>query len=883
MGINIYRQYQKLVAFTAALLLLTGVPGFGQVKGQISGSIIDGTSKKPVEYATVTLRDKAGKIYDGATCDAQGVFLVQQIVAGDYELSSSFIGYQTKAQELVITARSGTINLGQIELLPDNKSLDEVVIKAAKPMVEETDDGYVYNAENDLSAAGGTAADLMKNVPGLSVDMDGNLEMQGTAKIKILIDGKPSAIMAGNIAEALQQIPANMIQKVEVINTPSAKYSAEGAGGVINIITKKNTNLEGYRGGVSATGGNRTSNLNANFTSRIGKLGLRSSLGGNINRNFGNGENEQIYYAQRQAAQTSKYQSNGQGFNGMIGGDFDFDEKNNLSATVRLSKYQGTNDRFNRTLVTSTLPENFGSTISNDRNTTDSKSASGNADVNLDYTKKFKTKGQELNVLMLYSVNDREGDNYTVRENMEDVVNQRLQNNNDASIREITFQGDYAHPFKKWGKLEVGTKAILRTNISNYQLMTAPSSEAELVIDARRTNVFTYDQDVYSTYLSYSLTLKKKLTFRLGGRYEYTHIFADFVTNDTTLRKPYRTLMPNFTTSLRMKRDQRISLNYSSQIFRAQIEYLNPYLDDSNERSIRVGNPNLRPELTHNIQLSYSKYHKSNSLIGSFYWRQTNDDIGQYRTSNRVRVRIADDDDNIANDSIDAITTTWLNLGSNITYGTNLSLSGRIQKVAQIGANFSFYYNEINGYTYSSVYKQGVAVSRGGWMYSFKLNAGFKTPKTFKGPFRDMNAQLTSSFTSPRINLQGKSSSFQQYNISLRKDFVVNQASKDRVSLNFSIENFFNKGNRIRSTTVTDQFASTSIQNHYNRIYRIGLTYNFSRMEYKIRAEKERKTIINDDRQKGDIGEVKDIKVEGTDGGKIAPGKGKANRGKKKN
>ncbi len=863
-----YLQYQKINTITALLML------FGcSVFGQISGSIIDSTSQKPIELATVTLLDKDGKISAGATCDMKGNFNVQQVNAGEYNLAVSFIGYQTKNKLVVISDKPGSLNLGKIELSPDNKSLDEVVIRAAKPMVEETDDGYVYNAENDLNAAGGTAADLMKNVPGLSVDMDGNLEMQGTSKIKILIDGKPSAIMAGNIAEALQQIPANMIQKVEVINTPSAKYSAEGAGGVINIITKKNTNLEGYRGGISATGGNRTTNVNANFTSRVGKLGVRGSAGGNTNRNFGNGETEQVYYAEREASQANRYRNDGQGFNGMVGGDLDFNDHNTLSGTIRISKYSGTGARVNSTRVISTLPENLGGLLSNDRNTTDNTNTSDNLDLNLDYTKKFKTKGQELNLLMLHSRNDREGENYTVRQNMEDLVNQRLQNNNDASIKETTFQGDYTQPLKKWGKLELGTKAILRTNLSSYQLTSALSATDPLVIDARRTNMFTYHQDVYAAYLSYNFTIKKKLNFRLGGRYEYTNIFADFVTSDTTLKKPYRTLMPNFTTSLRLKADQRISLNYSSQIFRAQIEYLNPYLDDSNERSIKVGNPNLRPELTHNIQLSYSKYHKNNSLIGSVYWRKTNDDIGQYRTSARVRSRTADDDNIIENDSIDAITTTWLNLGSNITYGTNLSVSGRIQKAAQIGANFSFYYNEINGYTYSSKLKQTIPVSKGGWMYSIKLNAGYQTPKTYKGTFRDMSAQLTTSITSPRLNLQGKSSSFQQYNISFRKDFVVRQASKDKVSLNFSIENFFNKGNRIHSTTTTDQFSSVSIQNYYNRVFRIGLTYNFSRMEYRIKAEKEKKGIVNEDRQKADIGEVKDIKVESSEGGKGVPSK----------
>jgi hypothetical protein len=868
MGRNFYFLYFKIFTVLIFSCFVFSFPVFGQGNKTVSGIIIDAGTKNPVEFATVALQNQEGKILDGATCDNQGNFSIQKVAPGNYNLSVSFIGYQTRTQAISVPEAAAGLKIGKIELSLDNKALKEVVVSAAKPMIEETDDGFVYDAENDLNAAGGNASDLLKNVPGLTVDLDGNLEMQGSTKIKVLIDGKPSAIMAGNVAEALQQIPANMIQKVEVITTPSAKYDAEGTGGIINIITKKNTTLQGYRGGVNATGGNRANSVNANLTSRVGKVGLRGSLGGNLNRNFGNGENEQVYYEQRQVTQNSEFQNDGQGLNGLIGTDLDFNPNNSLSATVRLSQYGSANDRFNTTLVTSTLPATFGNIISNDRNTTDSKSSNSTLDTNLDYTRKYKTKGQELNILMLYSRSQRDGDNYTVRENKEGNVSNRQQNNNDAANDELTLQADYTHPFKKYGRLEVGTKAILRNNQSNYQLAAATSAAAPLVIDPRRTNIFTYDQDVYAAYLSYSLQIKKIYNLRLGGRYEYTNIFADFVTNDTTLTKPYKSFMPNITGSVRLKKNQRLSLNYSTRIFRPQIEYLNPYRDDANERSIRVGNPELLPELTHNLQLTYSKYVKTTSLNGSLYWRQTNDDIGQYRTSARVRSRNADNDTNIANDSIDAITTTYLNLGNNLTYGTNLSLTGRIFKMGQLGGNFSFYYNEINGYTYNTKLKASLPVSVGGWMYNLKLNAGFKIPKEVEGPFKEMSAQVATSINSPRLNLQGKSSSFQQYSISLRKEFLVRRASKDRANINFSIENFFNRGNQIRTTTVTEQFTTASIQNHYNRVYRLGFGYNFSRMEYKIKPEKERKSIVNDDRQKMDIGEVKEIKMDGSENGR---------------
>jgi hypothetical protein len=868
MGKNLYPKYSAFSVLTALFLLLFFSQSNAQVKKSISGNVVDSLTNVPVQFATVAVQDENGKILDGTTCDDQGNFVMPNAPNGKFNLVFSFVGYKTRIISLDLASGQQQMGTGTIMLAPDNKSLDEVVIRSTKPMVEETDDGYVYDAENDLNAAGGTASDLMRNVPGLSLDMDGNIEMQGSTKIKILIDGKPSAIMAGNVAEALKQIPANMIQKVEVITTPSAKYDAEGSGGVINIITKKNSTLQGYRGGMSITGGNRSNNINANITSRVNKVGLRGSLGANLNRNFGNGENEQFYYAQRQVGQSNRYRNDGQGLNGMVGADIDFNAKNSISTTLRFSRYHSVSDRTAETIATSTLPENFGNLLTHDLNKTDGKNGSGSIDANLDYTRKFKRKGQEFTMLMLYTRNNRDGGNYTVRRNQDEIVNQRQQNNNEASNDEITLKADYTQPLKKWGRLEVGGKAIMRNNISSYQLATASSSEAPLQIDPRRTNLFFYDQDVFSSYLSYSVQIKKKFNFRLGGRYEHTNIFADFVSNDTTLRKPYRTFMPNVMTSLLMKRSQRLSLGYSTQIFRPQIEYLNPYLDDSNERYIRIGNPNLSPEITHNLQLTYSKYLKTITVNSSLYYRQTNDNIGQYRTSNRVLSRFADNDDNPANDSIDAITTTYLNLGRNLTYGTNFSVTGRIGKTAQLGTNVSLYYNEINGFQYSNQLKQGVPVTRGGWMYSIKFNGSYQVPRDYTGIFKAMSAQLNTSLNSPRRNLQGKSSSIQLYSISIKKEFTVRQQSKDKVSLNFSLENFFNKGNRIRTTTVTEQFTSTSIQNQYNRIFRLGLTYNFSRMEYKIKPEKPEKAVQNEDRKKIDIGEVNEIKVDGPDGNK---------------
>lgn len=789
----------------------------------ISGSIVDAATKLPVEFATVALQDKTGKTLDGATCDAQGRFTIPKVAPGSYNLLISFIGYQPTLHPVTVTSEGGAISLGKLELPADSKSLKEVQITAQKPMVEDTDDGFVYNAAKDINATGATAADLLKNVPGLSVDMDGNLEMQGSPKIQVLIDGKPSSLVAGDLAEALRQIPSDIIEKVEVVTSPSAKYDGEGIGGVVNIITKKDRVLQGYNGSVNATTGNRINSLNTHLNARKGKLGLRTSLGGNVNRRFGNGENEQVFYQGKLVSQNNEYTDEGQGFNGSLGGDLDLNKKNSLRATLSTGRYQSVNDRINNTLATSTEEATFGQVLESNRRIVDSKGESNSLDANLAYTGKFNKKNQELNILMRYGSNQRENNSFTTREEAESIVSLIQQNNNRGFNGEFSFQADYVHPLGKWGRLETGAKAVLRQTTSNYLFASAePRKDPQLVVDPRRTNIFSYDQNVYASYLSYNLPIKKKHNLRLGGRYENTTILADFASNATSLNRAYHYFMPNVAFNFRINNTQRLGISYMNRIQGPQVDFLNPYLDDTNERSIRVGNPNLSPEISHSSNLHYSNYIKTTTITTSVFWRQTANDIGAYRTYDRRPSRVA------PYDSIDVITTTFLNIGKNTTYGANFAVSSRIKQIANAGMNLGLYYNEIHGVTYNSALKQNQETFRSSLMYNLNFNASCRLPKDIGGVLRDVSAQFSTSLNSPRIHAQGKTSSFQRYNMGLQKELWNKTAT---VSL--SIENFLNSGNQIRTTTYAEKFTTTSIQNYYNRVYRLSLHYRIKKMEYK--------------------------------------------------
>ena len=229
--------------------------------GKIKGILVDSTTKSPVEFASLALIDtKTNAPIDGTTTDDKGTFTLTKVASGDFKILISFIGYKTKTISNVKIDRRTELDLGTIAFAPDVVQLNEVEVVGMAQMIEEKVDRLVYNAEKDITSKGGDASDVMKKVPMLTVDLDGNVSLRGSSNVRVLINNKPSTIIATSVADALKQIPADMIKSVEVITSPSAKYDAEGSAGIINIITKKST-IQGGTLNLDTGIGNRGSNL----------------------------------------------------------------------------------------------------------------------------------------------------------------------------------------------------------------------------------------------------------------------------------------------------------------------------------------------------------------------------------------------------------------------------------------------------------------------------------------------------------------------------------------------------------------------------------------------------------------------------------------------
>lgn len=451
-------------------------------KGKISGTIIDGTTKQPVPFATVALTDPAtNKPVDGALADENGKFSITKIAAGNYKIVVSFIGYQTQTIDNVkLSDKKAEVDLATITVNPTVQELKEVTIEGQRALIEEKVDRTVYNAENDATNKGGDATDVLRKVPMLSVDLDGNVSMRGSQNIKVLINNRPSTIAASSIADALKQIPADLIKSVEVITSPSAKYDAEGSAGIINIITKKNT-LEGFSLNIDAGAGLRGSNLGLNGNYRKGKMGF--SLGGfgragyNVIGSFEN--NQQTIDAegtQRLNVQTADTRNNNIFGRYQFGWDYDINKKNFLSSSVQFGLRN--NKVFQDDLLTQTyLNDSLENSSLRDVRVED---LSNNVEVNLNYTHNFDKPQQEFSLLTLYSRNNRTNDfvNSLINESDFSILS-RLKNENASYNQETTVQADYQTPIGKirWLKsvvkiLSAGCPAIINTFLQKVLMVS---------------------------------------------------------------------------------------------------------------------------------------------------------------------------------------------------------------------------------------------------------------------------------------------------------------------------------------------------------------------------------------------------------------------------
>jgi outer membrane receptor protein involved in Fe transport len=796
---------------------ISAAPQAPKGNGRISGTVTDAESGQPVEFATITLLPKTGeKPLDGTICNAKGQFELKNLAAGAYRLQVSFIGYENKiVEEVNLAGNYSEANLGNLTLQSDTKRLAEVSVTAERDLIENKIDRMVYNAEKDAGNRGGTAADVLKKVPQVTVDLDGNVQLRGSSNIRVLINNKPSSIMAGSIADAMKQIPSDIIKSVEVITSPSAKYDAEGTAGIINIITKK-TDIEGLSGNANISLGTLTSNVGGSVNKRSGKLGLNTSIGNNfwgINAKTRVNRTDELPNQTNDLVQRSSFHNGGDFKYAQFGMDYDFSEKNSMNAGVRLNQslFRNQNELF------SSYAQNGLPVLEYNRDI-DTKNYSKGVDMNMGFTHVYKPQ-HELSLLGLYTRNPRETLYDLDQFNLDGDRNYREKNTNNNTNEEITFQADYTQPFKNNQVLETGAKGILRNVFSDYRFFNDPTGNGDFISRPDRSDLFEYDQNVAAAYASYGFKLGKKYNFKLGGRYEHTFINADFSSTETKFATDYHNFIPNLMAAYDLKENQKLKISYTRRIQRPLIFYLNPFVNTSDPLNISYGNPNLEPELTDAYELGYNTFFKKGSVNAALYWRQTNNAIETVRFL---------DEKNVVN-------TTFRNIAENTTIG--LSLFGSLKPIEKLSlsGNANFFYTRLH--SNQSLELLTLQTTNSNVQANFNLNGSWQ----FKEGWA---VEAFGFYNTPRVQLQGKTSGMRYYNFALKKDIMQKKGS-----LSVGLDNVFEKSTMVRTTYETATTDNTTEMRFFRRGIRVSFNYQFGKMQFN---SPRKKAIRNDDVKGGD-------------------------------
>ena len=805
---------------TPAVLKPLVLPEAAKGTGRLNGVVLDAATKKPVEFATVVLLPATGDTpLDGAVADEKGKFSLRGLVPGAYRLQLSFLGYAALTREVTVT--SGTTDLGVLSLSATAQQLGNVTVTGEKETVEVKPDRIVYNADRDLTNKGGVAADVLRKVPLLNVDLEGNVQLRGSSNIKVLINNKPSSMLAGNLADALKQLPADQIASVEVITTPGAKYDGEGTAGIVNIILKKN-NLEGVNGSVNAAVGNRSSNAGFSFNARRGKIGVSTNLSSYLYYSPSSSTSRRTTFNGSPDNVVSTLNQDGSGDNLGGGGygrvSLDYDPAKNHNLTVGFSGNLNGNN--NKSEQTNNLVSNRPTTSSQlFTRATNYQFQTQSYDVNGTYTRTFEGQPRrEWSVLAQHSRN-RNLQPYSLNQfenqyTATGLPNYRESSDNLSRNLETTIQTDYTHPIGDKRSVELGAKAILRRVLSDYQIDTLHGENGTFLTDYRRSNRFNYDQNVAATYATYGFPLGKKVNARLGTRLERTDVVGRFEQRSVTrFTSGYTSLLPNASISYARKPGNTLRLAYSRRIQRPQIFYLNPYENRVDKFNVSKGNPELNPEFTDSYELNYSTFVKGSVLNFSLFTRQTNNAIEAVRTQR-----------------LDTTVTSYANIARNRSYGASVFGSFKPTTKWEVSGSTSF--------TYVLLRSGFLNTANQGLMFNINANSTYKFTKS-------LSVQGFGGINSSRVQLQGRAAAWNWYSIGLKKTIL-----KEKADLTLNADNFLTDRRDLNSTVSTPFFDLEQHNYIALRGIRLAFGYRFGKLE--TAPPKQRRSIRNDDTKAGE-------------------------------
>jgi hypothetical protein len=785
-----------------AMFLIGTAFTFSQHK--ITGKVLDKDTNQPLEYATIILKEEAsGKITGGITTE-NGSFTVKA-KKGIYQISIEFLGFEP----VVFKNRnvSSNINLGTISLSTDANNLDAVEIIAEKSTVEIRLDKKIYNVGKDMTVKGGNAADVLANVPSVTVDIEGSVSLRGNENVRILINGKPSTFASG--ADALKQLPADAIQKVEVITSPSARYDAEGTAGILNIVLRKGKAL-GFNGSFTVnTGTPANFGLSTNLNYRTKKVNYFTTIGYNYSDAPGNAYFKNEYLQNNPSGrfqiENRTYDRERKNFNSRFGLEYFLTDNASLMGSVLYRD----SDRITDTGIrTSTEDINHNQEIYKKRNELEDE-ADKQVEFNLNFTQKFKTSGHKLTFDFKYEdSNDDELATITDKQTFPTIVNDSIEKTaNLEDQKRFLIQGDYVLPIGENAQFEAG----FRSNMSNQETDYVLRRESDPVatpgvyeIDEDVSNLFIYDEHVHALYSQYGNKFGK-FSALLGLRMEISDITVKVHGTDLDAKKNYTELFPTLNLAYEVNEDETLTLGYNRRVRRPRSWFINPFPSRASENNIFQGNPDLDPSYSNGVDLGYFKKWDKLTFNTSVYYNYSTD-VFQF-------VRAADADD-------PTITrTTPRNIASEDRFGLEFSLNYSPFKWWKLNSNFNFFRITSDG--------KNVVPDSETQSWSTRLNSRVKLPAK-------IDWQTTFNYRGPRDDFQSTRKGIASVNLAFSKDIL-----KDNGTLSLNVSDLFNSRKRISDTYIDGVTKSYSEFQWRERQIRLNFTYRLNQKKNRNQRQRD--------------------------------------------
>jgi outer membrane receptor protein involved in Fe transport len=814
-----------------------GAGGGSTIVGKISGTVIDSVTKQPMDYVSVGIYRSGGKAQiNGVVTDGKGNFKFDGLHPGAYRITFSFMGYSNKTVDNVTTTDSKPDkNRGIVLFSPSKQMLKEVVVQGQANVVENHIDKLVYNVEKDLTAAGGNASDVLQKVPLVAVDLNGNVSIRGDQNVKVLINGKPSGATSASLSDVLKTIPADQIKSIEVVTSPSAKYDAEGSGGILNIITKSK-NVSGVSGSISGGFGTRQNNGNANFNYSKNRFSFSLNAGGNLTwpqtsltdfyQNFyGKNADGTSYNTSQETNGTSLVKRYGTISSATA--NYEFNAFNSISSTFRYNK-----GGFNTNGNNITTKVNFedqtdpATNYTYDGNSTGQNSFGG-FDWSMDLTHKFNKDGDHNIVISGQWSHSAIVTDYTTLYTPKDQPDAK--NNINGTNDEYTVQADYTLPVSKVVKIEAGAKEILRrlSSISDeFGTLTTEGSES-FVPDPYNSSTYDYNQDVTAGYTVFTFTLPKSYSVLAGARLENTSIHGNPQTEAQTDLRPfdsnYLTFIPSLTIQKQLDPSQTLKLSYSKRITRPSLQFLNPVKNASNPLAVTEGNPELSPEVSQSVELNYNAFIKSSVVNMSVYYRHIDGLIEGILVSPPGSASTLSDN---------------FNTGVNNVVGASFFGSINPIKILTIRGSINVYTFDATPYAQYTQYYTSTGVY-------FQYNAFLSASVNLKN---DFIAEAFAVENSARRTIQGTNPSFSILGFGVRKQLL-----KKKASIGINAIEPFNKYKNFDSNVSSPGFVQRSSFQFPFRSVGLTFSYSFGKTTFSNPQEK-KKGVNNDDLKQGDQG-----------------------------